>query len=199
VTIENGVDVDAFRSVDAAAMPTDVTLEPPVAGLVGHISDRIDLDILEAVAESGVSLLLIGPISHTYRSARFESLLRRDNVQWVGPKPFEALASYMRVIDVGLLPYGDTSFNRASFPLKVLEYLAAGRRVVATDLPAVRSMGPVVRRAHTPAEFAREVERALAEAPDASATDQRRSVAEAHSWDRVTLRFLQAVGLHDEA
>lgn len=40
-------------------------------------------------------------------------------------------------VDVGLVPYGDPAFNRASSPLKTLENLAAGRAVVATDLPAV--------------------------------------------------------------
>ena len=64
----------------------------------------------------------------------------------VGLKPFEELPSYVRVMDAGL-PYADSAFNRASSPLKVLEYLAAGRPAIATDLPAVRSIGEVVEAA----------------------------------------------------
>ena len=54
------------------------------------------------------------------------------------PRQFQELPSYLRVIDVGLTPYSQSDFNRASFPLKTLEYLAAGRPVVASDLPANR-------------------------------------------------------------
>ena len=44
----------------------------------------------------------------------------------------------MSVLDVGLTPYRDTEFNRASFPLKTLEYLGAGVPVVTANLPAAR-------------------------------------------------------------
>ena len=80
-----------------------------------------------AVAEAGVSLLLVGPRSPTFEIAKLDALLARPNVQWVGPQPFAALPSYLRAIDVGLTPYAQSDFNEASFPLKTLEYLAAGR------------------------------------------------------------------------
>jgi len=54
-------------------------------------------------------------------------------VRWVGPQPYGALPGYLRLMDVGVVPYRDSAFNRGSFPLKTLEYLAAGRGVVATD------------------------------------------------------------------
>ena len=40
------------------------------------------------------------------------------------------MPSYMAALKVGLTPYGDNEFNRASFPLKTLEYLSAGIAVV---------------------------------------------------------------------
>ena len=43
--------------------------------------------------------------------------------------PYDKLGSALADVTVCLLPYADTDFNRASFPLKILEYLAAGRRV----------------------------------------------------------------------
>ena len=59
-----------------------------------------------------------------------EALLARPNVQWVGAAPFERLPTYMRAIDVGIVPYADSAFNQ-ELPLKTLEYLAAGRPTVA--------------------------------------------------------------------
>ncbi len=55
-----------------------------------------------------------------------------------GREQFEDLPGYLAAMDVGLVPYGATEFNRWSFPMKTLEYLAAGLPVVSTSLPAVR-------------------------------------------------------------
>ncbi len=155
--VENGVDEVLFAGTDAAPLPVDVALDPPVVGFIGHLSDRIDLSMLEATAATGCSVLLVGPRQGTFEISRMDALLRLPNVVWVGPKPFESLPSYMRVMDVGMLPYTDSEFNRSSFPLKVLEYLAAGRPAVCTDLPAIRGLGDVVRVASTPTAFAEAV------------------------------------------
>ena len=195
VVIENGVDDALFARSDEAPLPDDVPLAAPVAGFVGHLSDRIDLPMLEATAATGCSLLLVGPRQGTFEIARMEALLRRPNVCWVGAKPFEALPSYLRLIDVGLLPYTTSEFNRASFPLKVLEYLAAGRPAVCSDLPAVRTLGPVVTVASTPDAFAGAVTRELARPRDEAAVAERRAAARARSWDRAAERFATVLGL----
>jgi teichuronic acid biosynthesis glycosyltransferase TuaH len=195
VVIENGVDDSMFAATDRAPTPDDVVLSPPIAGFIGHLSDRIDLPLLEATAETGRSLLLVGPRQGTFEITRMERLLSRPNVQWVGAKPFESLPSYLRVMSVGLLPYADTEFNRASFPLKVLEYLAAGRPAVVSDLPAVRTLGDAVIVARTPSEFASAVGAAMDAPPDPGAAERRRLVAAARSWDAAADRFASAIGV----
>lgn len=195
VVVENGVDDRLFGAADQAPVPTDVTLPRPIAGFVGHLSDRIDLALLEAVVARGTSVLLVGPRQFSFEMSRLDALLRQPNVQWVGPKPFEELPSYVRVMDVGLLPYADSAFNRASFPLKVLEYLAAGRPAIATDLPAVRSIGEVVEVATGGPAFADAVSAALAAAPDPDAIEARRTAAAGRSWDAAAARFAVVVGL----
>ena len=54
------------------------------------------------------------------------------------PSRSRAARPTSRAIDVGLTPYAQSAFNEASFPLKTLEYLAAGRPAVVSDLPAHR-------------------------------------------------------------
>ena len=63
----------------------------------------------------------------------------RDNLKWLGAKPFKALPAYLANVDVGLVPLLNSAYNRASAPLKVLEYLAAG-------LPVVSSVNPVTEK-----------------------------------------------------
>jgi teichuronic acid biosynthesis glycosyltransferase TuaH len=195
LVIENGVDDQLFAGTADAPLPSDVQLNPPIAGFVGHLSDRIDLAMLEATASTGCSVLLVGPRQGTFDFRAIEQLLTRPNVQWVGAKPFESLPSYMRVMDVGLLPYADTEFNRSSFPLKILEYLAAGLPAVASDLPALRTLGDVVTIASSPDEFARAVRGALEAEPDSAEAAHRRAVAAEHSWDAVAARIARAIGL----
>jgi teichuronic acid biosynthesis glycosyltransferase TuaH len=184
--VPNGCSPEAYAGVDAASPPPDVALAGPVAGFVGHINDRIDLRLLEAVASAGCSLLLVGPIVAGYRDApRFAELARRPNVCSVGAKPYAELPRYLRLIDVGLTPYADTAFNRASFPLKTLEYLAAGRAVVSTPLPANDWLATeLIEVAPGPEGFALRVRAALATTRTPELAERRRAFARQHSWAR---------------
>ena len=90
---------------------------------------------------------------------------------------------YLSQIDVGLTPYADSHFNRASFPLKTLEYLAAGLPVVSTDLPATRWLQTShIRIASGPGDVVAAVREAAKETADDSARVARRQFAARHSW-----------------
>jgi teichuronic acid biosynthesis glycosyltransferase TuaH len=194
VLIPNGADVDAYVGVDQARLPADVELGGPVAGFVGHINERIDLRVLEAIADRGRSLLLVGPKDPAFQPRRFAALLSRGNVRWVGSKKFDALPGYLRLMDVGLVPYGNSPFNRGSFPLKTLEYLAAGRAVVAADLPAVRWLDTdLVAVAAEPADFAGQVERLLSERRSPALVARRRAFASGHSWANRAAEIYEAI------
>lgn len=183
VLIPYGVDAGAYSEVDQAALPSDFPLRGPVAGFVGHINRRIDLCLLETVADRGWTLMMVGPKDPEFEPERLDALLARPNVQWVGPKPFNVLPGYFRLIDVGLVPYRDIPFNRGSFPLKTLEYLAAGRGVVASDLPAIRWLDTdLISVASEPDAFADCVERLLRENPPQALLARRRALASRHSW-----------------
>jgi teichuronic acid biosynthesis glycosyltransferase TuaH len=195
--VPNGCDVEHFARVDHADLPSDVTLQGPIAGFVGHMSERIDLQMLEAVAASGVSLLLVGPRQPTFDIARLQPVLRRPNVQWVGSKSFQDLPSYLRIIDVGLTPYVQSDFNAASFPLKTLEYLAAGRPAVASDLPAHRWLAsPHITIAATPSEFSQRTQELLATPRRPADVRARQAFASLHSWQERTDEVCRILGLN---
>ena len=92
------------------------------------------------------------------------------------------------MLDVGVVPYRDSPFNRGSFPLKTLEYLAAGRAVVATDLPAVRWLATdLISVATTPPAFADQVDRFLAQPRTPDMLARRQTFATATTTPRPTL------------
>jgi teichuronic acid biosynthesis glycosyltransferase TuaH len=151
----------------------------------GRLSRRVDLGLLEAVADAGHPLLLVGGLRPDLDRARLQRLLGSSNVQWLGERPYEEIPALLGAMDVGLLPYRDTPFNRRSFPLKLLEYLGAGVAPVATDLPAVRWLGTdLVRVATDPSSFASAVADALATAGDPDERARRTAFAGRHDWSR---------------
>jgi len=197
--LPNGCDAAFYAGVDDAPDPPEVDLPGPVAGFVGHLNSRTDLALLEATANAGASLLLVGPRDPSFEPERFAALTARADVHYAGQKPFDELLPYLKKIDVGLVPYADGRFNRNSFPLKTLEYLAAGRPVVSTPLPAVRSLRTdLVSLADTPAEFARAVlrEAHLTHRPALAA--ERRAFAARHSWDARAERLLDLLGIGND-
>jgi len=194
--IPYGCDVESFAETSTVGSPPDVTLAAPVVGMVGRLNDRLDLSILEEVAARGLSLLIVGPRDLSYCRDRVDRLLARPNVQWVGPKDFTELPAYLGAIDVGIVPYQDSAFNRASFPLKTLEYLSAGLPVVATDLPSTRWLNlQEVTLVGQPSAFADAVEAAFEHAHDPQRVRQRQQAAAQHSWRKRAQDFAVVLGL----
>ena len=103
-----------------------------------------------------------------------------------GPVPPSEVADFFAATDVGLYPGDQTAYFDAACPLKVLEYSAAGKPVVATDLAELRRWGfPNVRLAAPTAEaFASEIKLALRSAPE-------RPDLERFSWSALSAQLLE--------
>jgi glycosyltransferase involved in cell wall biosynthesis len=195
--LPNGCDADGLAAVPLQEPASCIRLVGPVAGVVGQLNDRLDIGLLEAVADRGDSLLLVGPrCERDSRTTRLlDTLIERPNVQWVGRQPAEALPALLAGITVGLTPYVDSEFNRASYPLKTLEYLAAGRQVVSTSLPATCHLdADLVVSAHTVSDFADAVHRALQEPESGVRVARRQAFAREHSWDTRARALLRLLG-----
>jgi teichuronic acid biosynthesis glycosyltransferase TuaH len=158
------------------------------------LSDRIDIALLESVADTGIGLLLVGPREPGWEPGRAEALFDRPNVHYVGPVPFEELPQWFARLDVGLTPYADTAFNRASFPLKTLEYLAAGLPVVSTALPASRRLAEETPDIQIAPDFADAVVAAASAEWTPDVVARRRSVAARHSWAARATEFTRLAG-----
>ena len=104
------------------------------------------------------------------------------NVHFLGQKPVELLPRYVAACQVCLMPYKINEWTRHIDPLKMYEYLAAGKPVVSTDIPSARSFAPPVRIAHDTAEFVSAIEATLKETGSAQ-QKARRQLAAQHDWD----------------
>lgn len=206
VVLPNGCRIpDMTSAAGLRAAPRDGRI--PTVGLVGHLSARIDMDLIEAIAASEYQLVLAGPYDDRWEPARWRRLTRRENVEYLGVLPSSEMPALLSRVDVGITPYTDSEFNQASFPLKTLEYLSSGLPVVATDLPASRWLAEDMRKklpwvsvqdhlaiASTQTDFVSEVGRLVrANEPDHAA--QRQEYASQHSWQS---RWSALMGLIEE-
>jgi teichuronic acid biosynthesis glycosyltransferase TuaH len=78
---------------------------------------------------------MVGPHDPRWEPQRFSALTARSVVHYVGRVSEDEVPAYISATDIGITPYLDSPFNRASFPLKTLDYLSAGRPAVSTALP----------------------------------------------------------------
>jgi glycosyltransferase involved in cell wall biosynthesis len=181
----NGVDYERFASLDSGPVPDDMARIPhPTVGFVGNFFSWLDLPMIGALVDTleDHSFVFVGPVSA--REAA-QALARRPNVWFLGVKPRSALAAYLRAMDVTTCLLVRNDFTDAVLPLKVPEYLAAGKPVIATPVAALRDFAPVVRFVQTAAEAGLSV-RELARTDNPSRAAERRAFARAYDWDVLT-------------
>ena len=146
-------------------------------------AEKVDFDLLEAVARARPewSLVLVGPPAENARG-QLDRLGALDNVHALGFRPYEELPAYVAGFSVGVIPYRATAYTRNCSPLKVYEYLAAGKAVVASGVPELSGMEPDVTLADGPEAFVAAIESALA-ASSPEAVARRRATAEQNTWE----------------
>jgi glycosyltransferase involved in cell wall biosynthesis len=182
---------------DALAEPGPVPAEladlpRPIVGYVGSLNFRIDVTLLEAArrAAAGGTLVVVGGAFGPPPSTEAAAFLAQPGVVATGHRGPEVLPSYLAALDVGLVPYSLEPFNRKSFPIKVLQYLAAGAAVVSTANGATDELGAAVTVADDPDAFEAAVRNALA-SNDPAARAARHQVASSRRWDANVARLLE--------
>ncbi len=183
--LPHGVDLDLFQTPAprAADLP-----EGKVAGFYGTLAEWLDYDLIAATAKRlpDWRFVFIGHVA-----ADISAISGLPNVTLLGPRPHAELPHYAQHWSIGLIPLLDNAQIRASNPLKLREYLAAGRPIVATPFPALMPYAEHVSIATTAEGF---VEALIATSGDRN-TQVRRDAVAGESWDA---RAAQAAALMAE-
>ncbi|MDG4810491.1 glycosyltransferase [Micromonospora sp. WMMD1120] len=192
VVLPNGCDPERFAP-DGPVAPWLLGQRRPVIGYSGAIDTRaFDADLVAEVARAhpGWTFLLIGPSTRTGRAP----LAGLSNVTVLDAVAFADVPGILRACDVTIIPYRVGGLVDYVHPKKCYEYLALGKPVVATPLPALRPLAGTIALAGDPQAFGAALADALdrADAPEEAA--RRRELASRNSWSArgVQLRTLLA-------
>jgi len=194
--LPNGVDYEAFAT--PRPEPRDLASIPrPRIGYVGYVKKHLDFGLLLALAERHRewSFVLVGPDGTLGEGAALARRVRAlPNVHSLGGKPREDLPAYDQHIDVGVLCYASNGYTKFVNPLKLREYLAAGRPVVGTPLASFEEFREVMEVARTPEQWSDAIARALEPAASSPARiEVRRRVARRYDWALLVDRMAQTL------
>ena len=164
--------------------PAQATLAHPRLGYCGVIDERIDLELIAALADAHPEwqLVMVGPVVKISP----EKLPRRSNIYWLGQQSYEDLPQFMAGWDVCLLPFELNDATRFISPTKTLEYMAAERPSVSTRIRDVAEpYGHVVAIADTALEFIKACEMLLNESDmqQAQRLEEVQRILSSTSWD----------------
>lgn len=136
VLIPNAVEVQAYRR--PRARPRDLP-QGPVALYLGTVhADRIDVELCEATANAlgaAGTLVLVGP---NLLAPETTARLERAGARLLGPRPRDEVVGYLQHADVLVVPHVVDAFTDSLDPIKLYEYQAVGRPVVATPVAGFR-------------------------------------------------------------
>ncbi|MFH1144628.1 MAG: glycosyltransferase [Candidatus Eisenbacteria bacterium] len=171
-------------------IPADLRrLRRPWIGFMGAVFCYLDYDLLVATARAFPqgTLVMVGPVEDEAGAAR---LAAEPNVAMLGRRPQERVPDYVGAFDVCLSPFKAGAVRRAVNPLKIYEYLAAGRPVVSTPLESLTGepIARWIRFAEGPAAFTRAIHDALASQSHPELIAARREAVRPYAWEALAAR-----------
>lgn len=151
-----------------------------IIGYYGAIAEWFDLALVEKVARrfEDCLVLLVGADT----SGAKQRLQHLANIEFTGEVPYAELPYYLGAFDVCMLPFQVIPLTLATNPVKVYEYLSAGKEVVSIALPELRQFGDLVRLGADHASFLDEVGDALDHPAEPHLIARRQEFAAGQTW-----------------
>ncbi|MBV9770106.1 MAG: FAD-dependent oxidoreductase, partial [Bryobacterales bacterium] len=164
--------------------PDQAALPRPRLGYFGVIDERLDLGLLQTIAERHPKwqISMVGPVAKIDPA----TLPKLENVHYFDQRTYDELPKFLAGWDICLLPFALNDATRFISPTKTLEYMAGEKAIVSTPIrDVVACYSDVVRIADSADTFVHQCEETLADSEEAKHTRSTRmkQILETTSWD----------------
>lgn len=182
--LNTGVNLELYDATQSWNKPSDLQDIPsPIIGYTGAIIEsRLDGELLYAIAKklTKYNFIFVGPEDKYFKSHPLHQL---RNVYFLGRKDINELPQYIQFFDVCINPQILNSITNGNYPLKIDEYLAMGKPIVATSTHTMRD----VFKNHTHLAVSADdwmsaIEIAVSEVNNQKLANARIAFAHTHSW-----------------
>jgi hypothetical protein len=190
----NGGDVQLFKTAIENKLPRPVELlniTTPIIGYTGAVCQRVDYDLLVKIAKANQdkTIVMVGPrMDHQFTDINLDEI---PNIVFTGSKKIEELPAYLQCFDCAVIPFLKNNLTGGIYPLKINEYLGAGRAIVTTSFSEdIIGFKDNVYMADTHEEFLQQIALAL-EDNSSKKMQQRLAAATANAWENRVELFWQ--------
>lgn len=188
--IPHGVDVDMYLKNDKPHHRVFKHLEKirkPILGYLGSIQHKIDFELLRYIAASHPewSLVLVGKtaINNATDMSAWNELKEMENVHYFKEVERECIPSILNHFNICMLPFKKIEWQHYAANLKIWEYLAAGKPMLAINQCADYTCNDLMYVVDNKFAFEKAVERILSSGENGSLFEERREFAMKNSWD----------------
>jgi glycosyltransferase involved in cell wall biosynthesis len=149
----------------------------------------LDWDLLQALSVKlpQVTFVFVGPMGTVDETdcATMASMSDRENVRFTGSREIYELPAYAAHASICIMPYRSNGYTKYIFPIKVNEYLAAGKPTIGTSIRTLQDYRDVIALADDVDEWTGAIQAALEDSPAELNVARRVDYARRFNWDEI--------------
>ena len=181
--LENGCDASFWKQRQVYEY-SPIEHGPPVALYQGGIDKRLDFPLLISLARRLPTWEFWFCGNAELNLEGWHDLKALPNVRYFDIQSVEGIASFARQAAVGLIPFEQNEFARASLPPNAYEYVACGMPVVSIPIDSISHRHDLFRVATNAEEFAHAMEELAPTRSEPAAIERRLAAADTASYDK---------------